>query len=395
MKYKKIISMNNCYNKHEDFSLLEFLMKGIAKFYMLNQVTFECSLYAHFIDYLRYICLKLYYTNSDCNTKEHAIFLSYAALVENLNMVQNIDYQNKIINLKNEYQLTRKNIKKFFNGEYKGNRSINRIYNSYNFIVKRQNDTSLFKTATAKYIYYLIRYTRELEFVLIEKKISPIFNETFYTDLGEIAFNLFNKANFIEILPRLKVNNILDIGCGNGNFIDAFLEHNKSSNVYGVERQSKVCKKLYEKYKQVRNVKIINDDVKNVKFNIKFDLINISYMLFYLSTEEQKKMLRTLRTLLTPDGKIIVCQYFPDIEDIQMRIAIDDNNWGKIDRYKFQISNAILYAEVLLNDSLSDFNHASRFDEFKEIIGHAKLFIEDVEKADNNYYSFYFMLSQI
>lgn len=390
MDYKDIISKKNSYDKLEKFTILEILMKLLSKLYKLNKVIFEYALYANFVDYLKYICLKVYHENREIKEADPQIFRAFASLMDNLKMTEYIDFDNKVLKLKAEFVQSGESLEK----EVKFSSYIRKLYKSYRFIIERQEETELFKTPTAKYIYYLIVYTRELEKINLGKKISPSFHESFYTDLGEVAFKLFNKPNYKKILPDLKVGNILDVGCGNGNFIDTYLEYNSSTIIYGVERQVQVCNKLNEKYQRILNVKIINEDVTQLKIQNKFDIANISYMLFYLSKEQQEDLLSSLHDLLSENGKITICQYFPNIEDIQMRIAINDRRWSKIDRYKFKISNAILYSEVLLNDGLSDFDHASRFDEFCEIINKAGLMIESIEKADNNYYSFYFVLSK-
>ncbi len=113
-----------------------------------------------------------------------------------------------------------------------------------------------------------------------------------------------------------------------------------------------------------------------------------------MSIEDQKALFTKLYDILDENGSIIICQYFPSIENIQSSIAIKDKKWNKIERYKFKISNSILYSEVLLNDSLSDFNRALRFNEFEKIIEETNFRIEEIHKADNNYYSFYFTLTK-
>lgn len=390
MKYDEIIADRNKYNKLEKFTTLEILLKLMSKMWKINKVIFEYSLYANFVDYLKYICLIVYFNNRDVKEPDPQIFKAFVSLMDNLRMTEFIDFKNKIIKLKTEFVQNGKSLEK----EIEINSNIRKIYKSYQFIIDKQEDIELFKTPTEKYIYYLIVYTRELEKINLVNKIFPSFHESFYTNLGEIAFKLFNKPNYEKILSKLKVESILDVGCGNGNFIDTYLEYNLATIVYGIERQVEVCNKLNEKYEHISNVKILNEDVTQSVIECKFDIVNISYMLFYLTKEQQENLLNSLHDLLDKDGKIIICQYFPDIENIQMGVAVDDGNWSKIVRYKFKISNAILYSEVLLNDCLMDFDHASRFDEFCKIINKVGFVIESIEKADNNYYSFYFILSK-
>ncbi len=392
MKYTEIINKNDKYDKSENFALLDAIMKQTNKIYKTNKTIFEYSLFANFIDYLRFISLKIYYNNKDNKNVDPKIFRAFAEMADYLEIVDRIDYKTNKIILKDEF-IPKSGIVTYDKNNF-GGKKVAKLYKSYRYIIDKLKTKKQFKTPTSMYIYHLIRYTAELEKLTYSNKISPSFHESFYTDLGESVFKLFNKPNYARLLPELKTENILDIGCGNGNFIDTYLEHDPSSNIYGVERQDKVAEKLKKKYQNVSNVTIINEDITRVKIEQKFDIINMSYMLFYLPKEQQQQLLSSVHDLLSDDGKVTICQYFPNIEDIQMRMSKNDNKWGKIDRYIFKISNSILYSEILLNDCLTDFNHACRFDEFLEIIENAGLVIESVEKADNNYYSFYFLLTR-
>lgn len=392
MKYTDILNKKDKYDRFENFALLDTMLKQTNKLYKANKKIFEYSLFANFIDYLRFISLKIYYNNKDNTNVDPRIFRAFAEMADYLKIVDYIDYETNTISLKSEF-IPKSGIIKNDKTNL-GGKEIVKLYKSYRYIIDKPKDKERFKTPTSKYIYHLIRYTKELENLNFSNKISPSFHESFYTDLGESVFKLFNKPNYKKLLPNLKTENILDIGCGNGNFIDAYLEYNPSSKIYGVERQDKVAEKLNKKYQNIPNVKIINEDITQVEMKQQFDIINMSYMLFYLPKEQQKQLLCSVRNLLSDDGKVTICQYFPNIEDIQMRMSKNDNKWGKIDRYIFNISNSILYSEILLNDCLTDFDHACRFDEFIEIIDNAGLTIESVERADNNYYSFYFIITR-
>lgn len=392
MEYTDIMNQRDKYDNFEKFTLLEMMMKQTNKVYKVNKIIFEYSLFANFIDYLRFISLKIYYNNRNNKNINSQIFRAFAEMVNYLKIVEHTDYKNNKIILKREF-IPKSGI---INNDKDnlGGKQITKLYESYRYITEKFKEKERFKTPTSKYIYHLIRYTKELENLSFSNKISPSFHESFYTDLGESVFKLFNKPNYKKLLPNLKTENILDIGCGNGNFIDTYLEYNPCSNICGVERQNKVAEKLKRKYHNISNVKIINEDITKVEMKQQFDIINMSYMLFYLPKEQQKQLLCSASNLLSADGKITLCQYFPNIEDIQMRMSKKDNKWSKIDRYIFKISNSILYSEILLNDCLTDFDHACRFDEFLEFINNADLAIKSIEKADNNYYSFYFILTK-
>ncbi len=401
MKYEIIADMKNTYDYNEDFWLLNRILGVISQLNSVNNTAFEISLYYNIMNYLRYINIVIYYNNFVNNHASYngnnSIFNSYYMLLKFLDMIDYCDFDRKIIMLQNEFRLNssdkeligQSNLNKHFEND-----NMNKLYRSYSYFNKIIKDENKFKTPTSKYVFYLLKYTIQLEKISFISKVRPSFSELFYTDLGEIAFELFNKPNFIKAIEKKKLKYILDIGCGNGNFIDLFLANYNDITVFGVERQVKVCLILNKKYSDFKNVIIINDNINNLIFDIKFDLINISYMLFYMSIEDQKALFTKLYDILDENGSIIICQYFPSIENIQSSIAIKDKKWNKIERYKFKISNSILYSEVLLNDSLSDFNRALRFNEFEKIIEETNFRIEEIHKADNNYYSFYFTLTK-
>jgi hypothetical protein len=77
-----------------------------------------------------------------------------------------------------------------------------------------------------------------------------------------------------------------------------------------------------------------------------------------------------------------------------MQVALNNNMWSKMNRFKFKITNLVLYAEILLNDALCDFSESIRFRNFFKIIECNGLFIDEVNMADSSFYSFYFTLKK-
>ena len=399
MKYKDILKMKDTYNPNAQFPCIELLLKGLAKISFINKTAFEYGLYAHFSNYLKYICLKLYYRKlQEMNDDDIilTIYESFAVLLKKLGIATAIDFQSKQITINEKLILSDADIQLLLTGKEQliKNHYIKKIHLSYCYIMNCFDKEEKFKTPLALYFFKLIIYTKQLEHISFKEKIKPEFPEVFYTDLGQLAFELFNKPNYLDTVVDKKTNLFLDIGCGNGNILDTILEINKKVKVYGIERQTVVATKLINKYKGYSNIEIINNDIQNITFNHKFDMINMSYMLFYLNLDEQKILFEAISKLLSSDGNLVICQYFPNIENFQMRMAISEKSWNRIDRFKFKIINDILHSEVLLNDSLVDFNHAIRFDEFESMITLSGFYIKEIHKADNNFYSFYITLSK-
>lgn len=120
----------------------------------------------------------------------------------------------------------------------------------------------------------------------------------------------------------------------------------------------------------------------------------MSYMLFYLSYQEQDKLFSKLSDSLTDNGSIVICQYFGNIEEIQIAISKKYKKWKFIDRYKFSISQNVLYSELLLNAALSSFDTLPQYDSFLKVLEASDFEIKEVFPADDNFYSFYFCIGK-
>lgn len=111
---------------------------------------------------------------------------------------------------------------------------------------------------------------------------------------------LDNHTNF-NLKKKIK---ILDFGCGEGSNVKYFLDKFKFIP-YGVdisEASIRLCKKKMKRYKN--NFKIIKPRPKSDDdfFKTKFDLIISAQTLYYLSNEDLKNRLSSLKRMLKPNG---------------------------------------------------------------------------------------------
>ena len=272
--------MNNTTNKinkfkSDRFTLINKLLKITS---MVNNkgYLFELGILSRMTNFIKVICIKIYENNISNigSVNSGDIVESYLNLLEQLGVLSDVP-NNKWI--KQEVLL-----------DYETKASLK---DDYNYICQNFHDNKeVFSTDLSQYLRSLIQYLLVLEKINLAKQIDSPLASNFYSDLGEQAFELFNKKNFEQVINTINGYNVLDIGCGNGNFIDYFLKKDKSFSVTGIEMQQDLAVLLEKKYSNFRNVEIYSDNILDLNIVAQFDIINMSYMLFYLSFTEQIKL---------------------------------------------------------------------------------------------------------
>ncbi|OTN76465.1 hypothetical protein A5886_001542, partial [Enterococcus sp. 8G7_MSG3316] len=199
----------------------------------------EYGLYARMKNFIRIVCLKVYnkeILEAKINLEElngTDLYIAYIDLLRNLEMLEENDKDGSSIKLKEIYD-----------GK---NEKLSKILQDYNYMKDLVSQKSKFKTPTSRYINHLIKYILELESISLVKKTNASLSDDFYSDLGEEAFTLFNEKNYTLALSDCTIARILDIGCGNGNFIDYFIENGKFTNIVGIEKQQNVSDHIKNK----------------------------------------------------------------------------------------------------------------------------------------------------
>ncbi|MFE7696869.1 class I SAM-dependent methyltransferase [Bacillus tropicus] len=359
---------------------------------------FQLLLFSKVKNYIRFIVLRKMYENFDNvqgmskGNMHHNIFHSFMDLGIQLGM---ISQKENVYTLNQEYLLAIKDRNSLVKLEEKNySKIINKIQSDYKFIervINTEHNTILgkiMKKLDFVYIKEVLTYLKEINEMDFFKQIAPSFSEDFYTDLGELAFNIYTKEIYAAFISQKQFKSLLDIGCGNGNFIDIHLRSDVKQ-IVGVERQKKVFEKLQTKYKDKSNVVIHNEDIINLSFDCKFDMINMSYMLFYLTQDEKEELFKKLKEVLHRDGSIIICQYYPNFEVYQELIAKHNKDWNLISRFKYDICNSILQAEVVLNNMLIDFAQAEQWNLFLPLLDSCGFEVSEIAPADDTYYSYF------
>jgi len=99
-----------------------------------------------------------------------------------------------------------------------------------------------------------------------------------------------------KFLSKFKPKTILELGCGSGRIINIFLKPKYKKTIYAVDKDSKIVKIVKPLYKGIKNLHIINDDIRNFfsKKKIKFDLAVL--MMNTLGNIDNQKIIKLIAT---------------------------------------------------------------------------------------------------
>ncbi len=223
-------------------------------------------------------------------------------------------------------------------------------------------------------------------------------DEYFFSGLGRMAFSAFTSKNFKNVLQQLNENNpincVLDIGSGFGDYIDLINRNFNINEIHGVERQEAAYNKLINRFDNDENVIIHCKDIMDLNLGTKVDLISLIYVLFYFSTEQQIKLFKSLASMMSNHGTIVVGQYYPDIEVIRKKLAIVNGDYGVLKKVDMYFANKVLYSEVMLNDCVDIFDSAERWNSFNDVLETAGLKVDSITNADSYYYSMFVVIKK-
>jgi len=352
----------------------------------------KLSFYNMFLDFLRVICLKII-SNNQKQCKELMVLGSdFAHLLLQLNMATVTE--NKVI-LHPKYC------------EANQVRPLKKQLHHYQFILQliayyKHNDSQVSigkawkKMIREKKLDYEIRLCEtlfNLEKLEVGKKIKSPFSESYYTGSGENAFNNYTKQKFVNYVTLIgettTLKNVLDIGCGFGNYIDALVVNKPAISVTGIELNPEVAASTTQKFKDNERVTILNNSIFDYQSTDKFDLILLNYVLFYFTHDEKVRLFKHLNSMLSDGGRILVCQYYSGIENMKVSLSsiLGDTSLSK--KIEIYYANKISYANTLWNNTVDVFKEAERFDKFNDILSNTGFSIYRICPADRFYYSFF------
>jgi len=162
----------------------------------------------------------------------------------------------------------------------------------------------------------------------------------------EENFNIVIKALFYistylkikDVLKLKKTGKILDIGCGQGQFLHML--NDRGWDCVGIERSVKLKEYVSKKY----NIPVMDADMKKWEFkNQEFDVINIYHVIEHI--EEPETLLKKVREIIKDDGILIMG--LPNIASFQS--GVFSNKWFHLDLPRHLLHYSHETITVLLN----------------------------------------------
>lgn len=233
----------------------------------------------------------------------------------------------------------------------------------------------------------------ELGKLEIGSKIPSPFSESYYSESGRNAFQNFTKARFIEALGHAygasPAPQILDIGCGYGNYIDAALQWSPKAILVGYELQEDLFKEVKSRFKEYKKVQIYNEDILSAQPKEQFHIVLLNYVLFYFDQSEKQQLFKKIKDCLAQDGSILICQYYSGIEHLKYQLAKQQGEATLARKIEMYYGNKVLYANALWNETASTFSEAEDWLKFNKILADNGLKITRLTNADRFYYSLF------
>lgn len=98
---------------------------------------------------------------------------------------------------------------------------------------------------------------------------------------------------------------ICEIGCASADFTNMYYKEN-IMNILGVDLSSKAIEICKEKFRDKTNIRFFQGNILDLQLSQKFDLVICMDVLHYFNEEEQKQALRTIKTILSNEGKCLL-----------------------------------------------------------------------------------------
>ena len=151
---------------------------------------------------------------------------------------------------------------------------------------------------------------QELNTTLLKEKYLGLFNDeaTLIDLIGEVKFGYSEIKSFIR---TDEVKKILEIGSGPGMLISELKNLFPSIEMTGLEpsirgydRYKKIFNSLKQKSTNIKNLNLVNNDIKNFQTEEKYDLIFSVNVLEHV--EDWIIYLENAKKLLSPKGKCVI-----------------------------------------------------------------------------------------
>lgn len=234
-----------------------------------------------------------------------------------------------------------------------------------------------------------------------EKFSNFVFNSFINPEIPGGGKNNEQIEEYVELIQKHSTSNtnVLDIGCGVGFYSEKLSD--LGYNVTGVDISPKLI--AYAKEQTLKNnskIKYICDDIFNVSFDKKFDVIIILYKTYAtFSEQDRNKLLSKIYSLLSEDGILILDvppeDEFKQFNEINLWMYVDEGNILMDEACLNLISNKKYPESVLLSNTIYiteeneiyQFNDWLKFfteDEIKKELTKAKFNVKNITSTKDN-----------
>ena len=140
--------------------------------------------------------------------------------------------------------------------------------------------------------------------------------------------------NLIKI-NSIKANNILEIGCANGNKLNQYSKLCKSKKSYGVDLSKKAILDGKRRYKDLKLLNISSIEIDKIKVN--FDFIICGFFLYHLDRELIFKQFDLIHDKLSKNGLLLIWDFDP-----LFKHSNKDFNTKKLNTFKMSYDNFLI-----------------------------------------------------
>lgn len=391
IEVEKKATSHNYLNNPGNLEIKIKIIRFITAFEFIGR---KLNFFNAFLDFLKIICAKILANNQQYQTNLLTPYNDFGKLLLQLRVAK---VKGDIVILNKSFQKAIQTDISLVKKQWKHYQFINQLIAFYN-----QRDENIYigkawkNMIAEKKLDYEVRLCEtliNLEKYEYGKKISNPFDESYYTQSGKNAFDNYTKfifADFVQLInEEIQLNQVLDIGCGYGNYIQVLKDNYPEVFVTGLELNPEVATQTQKTFQSANKITILNSNIFDFSGEKKYDLILLNYVLFYFTYDEKVKLFEHLNGMLTEKGRILVCQYYSEIENFKVSLSsiLGDESLSK--RIEIYYANKISYANSFWNDTVDAFKEAERFVTFKDILKTTGYQIQRLHPADRFYYSFF------
>tara|TARA_B100000963_G_scaffold345719_1_gene350124 strand:+ start:2682 stop:3332 length:651 start_codon:yes stop_codon:yes gene_type:complete len=198
---------------------------------------------------------------------------------------------------------------------------------------------------------------------LIRKKEADRY---FVRNQGHLSVKDEKIFNLIKI-NSIKANNILEIGCSNGNRLNQYSKLCKSKKNYGVDLSKKAILDGKRRYKDLKLLNISSIEIDKIKVN--FDLIICGFFLYYLDRELIFKQFDLIHDKLSKNGLLLIWDWDP-----LFKHSNKDFNSKKLRTFKMNYDNFLIESGLFEIVYKQKYISSKRYKRFKSSSASLTLF---------------------